>query len=149
MWESTGGTISSIGAGAVTVNATGANFTKALTDGSCFFRVDNLGKGADSCWYRILSVQNDNQLTLATVFASTAITIANYTISKAPEYPTRLHLGIVWGALRQMTIDQNDPNAQFYHSQYATVMSDGKKIYVSRPYSQDVTGAFEDYRYRR
>ena len=149
MWESTGGNITSINSMGTTVQASGANFTKALTDGSCFFRVDNLGKGADSTWYRILSVQNDNQLTLATVFASTGVTVANYTIAKSPEYPTRLHLGIVWGACRQMTIDQDDPNAQFYHSQYATVMSDGKKIYVSRPYSQDVTGAFEDYRYRR
>jgi len=91
------------------VTANGANFTRALTDGSCFFRVDNLGKGSDSTWYRILSVQNDNQLTLATVFAMTSVTIANYTISKAPEYPTRLHVGIIYGVLRQLTIDQNDP----------------------------------------
>lgn len=149
MCENTQGTISSIGAGGTTVNASGANFTKVGTDGTYFFRVDNLGTGPDSSWYRILSVQNDNQLTLATKFASTAVTVANYTISQAPQFPSRLHVGIVYGTLRQMTVDQNDPNAQFYHVQYAQVLSDAKRIYVSRPYSQDITGAFEDYRYRR
>ena len=149
MFETTGGTITSISANSNVVNATGANFTKALTDGTCFFRVDNFGKGADSSWYRILSVQNDNQLTLATAFASSGVTVANYTISQAPQYPVRLHIGIIYGTLRNLLVDQNDSNASFYHSQYAQVMSDAKKIYVSRPYSQEITGIFEDYRYRR
>lgn len=147
--EDTQGAITSIGAGGTTVNASGANFTAAGSDGTYFLRVDNLGKGSDSKWYRILSVQNDNQLTLATAFANTAITDANYTIARAPDYPSRLHVGIIYGAIRQLTVDQNDPNAQFYHAQYAQVLSDAKRIYVSRPYSQDVTGIMEDYRYRR
>lgn len=149
MFETTAGTITSINAGGTIVSASSANFTSALTDGSCFFRVDNLGKGSDSTWYRILSVQNDNQLTLATAFANTSITVAQYTICQAPNYPVRMHVGLIYGALRNLMVDQNDPNAQFYHSQYAQVMSDAKKIYVSRPYSQDITGVFEDYRYRR
>lgn len=149
MIETTKGTISSIGAKATTVNASGANFTSVASDGTYFFRVDNLGTGSDSNWYRILSIQGDNQLTLATAFADTAITTASYTISRAPDYPSRLHVGIIYGALRALTVDQNDPNAQFYHAQYANVLSDAKRIYVSRPYSQDVTGIMEDYRYRR
>lgn len=149
LFETTAGTISSIGTGATSVSATGANFTSILTDGSCFFRVDNLGAGADSIWYRVISVQNDSSLTLETAFANTAITVANYTVAQAPKYPIRLHLGVVYGACRQLIVDQNDPNAQFYHNQYASVMSDAKKIYVSRPYSQEVDGVFTDYRYRR
>lgn len=133
-----------------TVTATGTNFYFIPTDGTCFLRVDNLGVGADSVWYRILSVQGTGQLTLETAFANTAITAgANITISQAPKYPIRMHLGIVYGALRQLTIDQNDPNAQFYHNQYAMVLSDSKRIYVSRPYSQEVDGIMTDYRYRR
>lgn len=147
--ENSAGTITSINAGSTQVLAVGANFTSILTDGSCFFRVNNLGVGEDSTWYRVLSVQNDNQLTLATAFANSAVTIANYTISQAPKYPIRMHLGIIYGACRQLNVDQNDPNAQFYHNQYASVLSDAKRIYVSRPYSQEVDGVFTDYRYRR
>ena len=149
MLETTQGVLSSIAAGGVFVNATSANFTKALTDGCCFFRVDNFGTGADSTWYRILSIQNDNQMTLATAFAATGVTVANYTIAQAPLYPVRMHLGIIYGACRQLNVDQNDPNAQFYHNQYASVLSDAKRIYVSRPYSQEMDGIFTDYRYRR
>ena len=143
------GTIVSISAGSTQVTASGATFTNAVADGSCFFRVDNLGTGADSVWYRILSIQNDNQLTLGVAFANTAITTASYTIAQAPKYPIRMHLGIVYGACRQLVVDQNDPNAQFYHNQYASVLSDSKRIYVSRPYSQEFDGIFTDYRYRR
>ena len=143
------GALTSISASGTQVNASGATFTNALSDGTCFFRVDNLGTGADSVWYRIISIANDNQLTLATAFANTAITVASYTIAQAPRYPVRMHLGIVYGACRQLTVDQNDPNAQFYHNQYASVLSDAKRIYVSRPYSQEVDGIMTDYRYRR
>jgi hypothetical protein len=147
--ESTAGTISSIAANGTQVNASSSSFLSAVTDGSCFFRIDNFGKGADSTWYRILSVQNNNQLTLATAFANTAVTAASYTIAQAPEYPVRMHLGVIYGTIRQLTVDQNDPNAQFYHNQYASVLSDAKRIYVSRPYSQEIDGAFTDFNYRR
>jgi len=149
LFETTAGTLTSLASNGITVNATGANFTKVLTDGSCFFRVDNFGVGADSNWYRVISIQNNNQLTLATAFANSSITVANYTISQAPKYPVRMHLGLIYGACRQLTVDQNDPNAQFYHNQYAAVLSDAKRIYVSRPYSQEIDGVFTDYRYRR
>jgi hypothetical protein len=147
--ETRAGAITSIAASGTQVNASGASFLTAFTDGSCFFRVDNFGTGADSKWYRILSVQNDNQLTLATAFANTAVTDASFTVAQAPKYPIRMHLGIIYGACRQLTVDQNDPNSQFYHNQYASVLSDAKRIYVSRPYSQEVDGIMTDYRYRR
>lgn len=147
--EDTKGTISSIGAGGTTVNASGANFTSIGTDGTYFFRVNEAGVGSDSKWYRILAVSGDNTLTLATAYASSAVTTATYTIARAPEFPSRLHIGVVYGALRALTVDQTDPNAQFYHVQYASVLSDAKRIYVSRPYSQEIDGAMTDYRYRR
>lgn len=151
LYDTTAGTLSSIQAnGTVVIGNTNTRFTEALTDGTFFFRCDNLGTNNDSKWYRILSIQHDSQLTLATVFANSAIaSSANYTISRAPEMPPRLHHAILYGALRALTTDQNDPNMMMYQNLYAQTMSDGKKIYVSRPYSQDVTGVFEDYRYRR
>lgn len=149
MSETTAGTIASIAAGGTAVRGSGTNFLSIETDGTYFLRVNELGVGADSNWYRIISVQSQSDLTLATAFANTAITVATYTIAQAPQLPTRLHIGVVYGALRALTIDQNDPNAEFYHMQYASVLSDAKRIYVSRPYSQDMDGVMTDYRYRR
>lgn len=151
LYETTAGTLSSIAANATTVfGNTNTRFMEIRTDGTYWFRVDALGKGQDSLWYKIVSVQNDSQLTLATVFANSAITnSANYTISRSPEMPARLHHAVLYGGLRALTTDQNDPNMMFYQNMYAQAMSDAKKIFVSRPYSQDITGVFEDYRYRR
>lgn len=150
LFEDKQGKIIAITALSKTVTIGSTNVVLVPTDGTCFLRVDDLGTGADSSWYRILSVQNSGQLTLETAFANTAITAgAACTIAQAPEYPVRMHLGIIYGACRQLTVDQNDPNAQFYHNQYASVLSDAKRIYVSRPYSQEVDGIMTDYRYRR
>ena len=149
--ETTAGTLSSIAMSATTVYGnTNTRFTEAGTDGTYWFRVDALGTAQDSSWYKIISIQHDSQMTLATAFANTAITSsANYVISRSPEMPVKLHEGIMYGALRMLTQDQNDPNMAVYNNQYATVLSDAKKIYVSRPYSQEITGVMEDYRYRR
>lgn len=148
LFETTMGTVT-ISANGTSVSGSSTEFLRALTDGSCFMRVDNFGKGEDSNWYRILSVSSNSDMTLATAFANSAVAGANVTIAQAPKFPYRLHMGLVYGALRALTLDENDPNAAFFHQQYASVLSDAKKIYVSRPYSQDVTGIFEDYRYRR
>lgn len=147
--ETTAGTISNIQANATTVTGnTNTRFTEATTGD--WFRVDALGTGADSQWYRIIAIAHDSSLTLATAFANTAITsLANYTIARAPEMPTRMHIAVVYGALRSLELDQTDENYLFYHTQYAQVMSDSKKIYMSRPYNQEVTGVHEDYMYRR
>lgn len=151
LYDTTAGTLSSVAANGTTIiGNTNTHFTDALTDGTFYIRIDNFGVNQDSTWYRVVSVLHDSQLTIATAFANSAITSsANYTISRAPEMPARMHIGVLYGALRSLTIDQNDPNAAFYHAAYAQVLSDAKKIYVSRPYSQEVTGIFEDYRYRR
>lgn len=147
--ETTAGTILSISALGTNVSGnSNTRFTEATTGD--WFRIDALGTGADSQWYRIISIQHDSALTLSTAFANTAITsLANYTIARAPEMPVRLHVAIIYGALRSLELDQTDENFAFYHTQYAQVMSDSKKIYVSRPYNQEITGIHEDYMYRR
>jgi hypothetical protein len=148
--ETTGGLVNSIAVTDRTVTLSGnIELGDVKTDGSCFFRVDNFGTGENSTWYRILAVTGTNQLTLATAFANTAVTAgASYTIAEAPCFPSRMHLAVMYGGARQLTADQNDPNIEWYMSQYQSILLDSKKIYVSRPYSQDVTGIFEDYRYR-
>jgi len=151
LFETTAGTISSIAATDRTVTLSGIpEMATIATDGSCFFRVDQFGTGENSTWYRILATSDTNQLTIATAFANTSVTAgASFTIAQAPLFPPRMHIGVLYGACRQLTIDQNDPNAEFYNAQYMQTLQDAKKIYVSRPYSQDVDGVFTDYRYRR
>lgn len=145
----TTGSILSIGAGATTVyGALGASsFTDATTGD--FFRVDEFGKAEDSTWYRIIAIANDSSMTISPAFASSAVTTAKYTISKAPEMPTMLHPAIMYGAVRGLAVDQNDPNVQYYVKMEADTILDAKKIYISRVYNQEMHGIHEDYRYRR
>lgn len=147
--ETTAGTLLSIAAGGTTVvGNTNTRFSEATTGD--WFRVDALGTGADSQWYRIIAIAHDSSLTLGMAFANTAITSsANYAIARAPEMPVRMHIAVVYGSLRALELDQTDENFIFYHTQYAQVMSDSKRIYVSRPYNQEITGVHEDYLYRR
>jgi len=134
--ETNAGTILSIDASATSVTGnTNCRFTEATTGD--WFRIDALGTGQDSTWFRVQTITNDSALVLQTAFSKTSITTgANFSISKAPEYPVRMHPGVIYGALMGLTVDQNDPNAAFYRTQYAQIMSDSKKIYVSRVYSQ-------------
>ena len=152
MIETTAGTISLVNAGATTVTGnTNTRFLDAYTNSSSnlWFRVDALGTGQDSEWFRVLSIQHNSSLTLSTAFANTAITSsANYTICSSPNMPARMHIGVLYGTIRSLELDQNDENYLFYHVQYAQVLSDSKRIYVSRPYNIDVPGIQEEYRYR-
>ena len=115
-----------------------------------WFRVDALGTGQDSQWYRIIAIAHDSSLTLSTVFANTAITSsANFTISSAPEMPHKLHYGVLYGSIRSIALDQNDEAAAFYQIKFAEVMSDGKKQYVSRDYNTEISTVAEEWMYRR
>jgi len=148
MYENTGG-LSSIGAGGTTISGASATarFTEATTGD--FFRVDEFGKGEDSTWYRIIAIANDSSMTITPAFTNSAVTVANYTICRAPEMPTMLHPAIMYGAIRALAVDQNDPNVQYYVKMEADTILDAKKLYITRVYSQDMHGLHEDYRYRR
>lgn len=152
MVETSAGTISLVNANATTVTGnTNTRFLDAYANGSgnLWFRVDALGVGADSQWYKILNIAHNSSLTLSMAFANTAITSsANYVICSSPEMPPRMHIGVLYGTLRGLELDQNDQNYLFYHAEYAKVLSDSKTIYKSRPYSIDIEGIHEEYRYR-
>lgn len=152
MIEVSDGTILSVSAKGTAVSGnTDCKFLNAYMNGSdnLWFRVNALGEGQDSQWYKILNIANDSSLTLSMAFANTAITSsANYVISSTPDMPSRMHIGILYGSLRSLELDQNDENYLFYHSQYYQVLSDSKKIYVSRPYAVEIDGIHTEYRYR-
>ena len=148
--ETTAGFIKGISANSTTVDGlTTARFNEATTGD--WLRVDALGKGNDSQWYRILAIADNSSLTLSSAFANTAITSsANYTISRAPEIPVRLHPAVLYGAIRSIALDQNDKdNAVYYNAKLADVLSDGKRIYMSRVYAQEVDLVATEWQYRR
>jgi len=147
MSETTAGLIRSISAGATTVvGTTDSRFTEATTGD--WLRIDALGKGNDSTWYRIIAINGDTGLTLQTAFANTAITSANYVICSAPQMPVKLHAGILYGSVLQAVTDQDDPLYAAYNLKLAEVLSDSKRLYVSRVYNQDIHNLGEEYLYR-
>src|SRR3990167_6205668 len=129
-----------------------AQFADINTDSKTinYFRVDAFGKGHDSQWYPVISYTGLSSLTLRSAFADSAVTSsANYTISSIPRMPPSLYTSIVYGSLAHIMADQNDQNAVIYLNRYAQVLSDAKRIFVSRTYSQDIHGVHEDWNYRR
>jgi len=136
-----------ISAGGTNVTGISSKFTEANTGD--YLRINAFGTHQDSEWYKIIAIANDSSLTLATAFANSAVTSAGYVISKAPEYPARVHLAVIYGTLRATALDQNDNNSAVYDVKLAEVLSDSKRIHVTRVYSQDMHGVHEDYMYRR
>lgn len=151
MYEFTGGLIGNISNNGTTVQGdSNCQFTRANTGD--YLRIDALGRSSDSEWYRIISIANDSSLTLQSSFKNTgnlAVTSANYTLSSAPKMPYKMHPALLYGSLLQTTVDQNDPMMQGYNMKLAEVLSDGKRLYVTRIYSQDIHHLGEEYLYRR
>ena len=151
--ETSAGHISVINARATTVTGyITTRFVDAGTDSRTtnFLRIDVFGKGHDSGWYPVINILHDSSLTLRTSFANSAVTTsANYVISNIPRIPSMLHPAILYGSLAHVLADQNDEMAPVYFVRYAQVLSDSKRIFVSRTYSQDIHGIQEDWDYRR
>ena len=129
------------------VTGTGTYFTK-MTTGD-YFRINAMGIGADSDWYRINTISSDTNLTLSSNFRSDTSGAFSYTISSAPQYPYKLQDGIINGSMVRLLVDQNDSMFQFYQMQYAKVINDNKKLYSMRMASDDIELIAEDQDYRR
>lgn len=141
-------------AGSATVSAQGTTvtghenslFTEARTGD--YFRINAFGKSANSEWFKIIAIPNNTTLTLALAFGLSGATSAGYTISSVPQFPSAIQPALLYGAIAQIDADQDDPMATIYFQKYAQVLSDGKRVYKSRLYQQDIATIAEDYRYR-
>lgn len=147
MSETTAGLIGNITSGGTNIiGDSNCRFLEATTGD--YLRVTALGKGNDSLWYRIIAIANNSALTLQTAFATTGITSANYVICAAPQMPVKLHSAILYGSVLQCTLDQDDPMFQAYNLKLAEVLSDSKRLYVTRIYNQNIHNLGEEYLYR-
>ena len=122
-------------------------FTQARTGD--FFRVDPFGTGSDSEWYRIQTITHNSSLTLSSAFGLSGASSAAYTICSFPDIPTRMHAALLYGTLVQLAADKDDPAMEGYKMKLAEVLSDGKRIYKTRTYSQEIRMITEEYNYRR
>ena len=145
--ETTAGLIANIGAGGTSVTGNATTLFAEANTGD-YFRIDAFGTGADSEWYPILAISGTG-ITLRTAFGNSGATNASYTIASNPRMPTMLHTAIMYGAMIQLTASQNDPMAPGYKNEYASILSDGKRLYKTRTYSKEVKTIAEDYLYRR
>lgn len=145
--ETTAGLIGSVSASGTSVTGDSDTLFTEATTGD-WFRINAFGQGANSEWYRIIEISNASTMTLATAFGLSGATSAGYTISSAPQYPTAIQPAILYGTIAQVAADQDDPMVVAYNLKYAQVLSDGKRVYKSRHYQQDIATIAEDYRYR-
>lgn len=144
MTETTAGTVAVTG---TAVTGVGTKFTVAATGD--YFRVETMGIGSDSEWYKIASITHDSALVLTTSVISNNAAGQEYTISSFPQYPPSLQEALVPGAMRDIIIDQNDPNFIFYNREYVTILTDNKALIQSRKAKDDIELISEDFNYRR
>jgi len=145
--ETTAGTATVSANGTSVVGDASSLFTQATTGD--YLRIDAFGVGADSEWYPIIAISGNSGLTLGVAFGQSGATTAKYTISSVPQMPSKMHPTLLYGGILQIAADQNDPLVQGYKLMLAEVLSDGKRLYKTRIYSQDIHTLAEEWQYRR
>lgn len=148
MRETTAGNIVSVAAGGTAVVGDATTRFMEATTGD-YFRINNFGQSSDSEWYRIIAISGNSGLTLQTAFGLSGATSASYTICSAPQMPYRMHPAVLYGSLLQLAADQDDRMFQAYNVKLAEVLSDGKRVFTTRIYNQDIHHLGEEYLYRR
>lgn len=148
MRETTAGSVTIEAGSTIVVGSANTTFFTQARTGD-YFRIDNFGTGADSEWYRIQTITHNSSLTLSTAFGLSGASSAAYTICSLPDIPTRMHPALLYGTIMQLAADKDDPAIEGYKMQLAEVLSDGKRIYKTRTYSQEIRMITEEYNYRR
>lgn len=143
--ETTGGT-ATINAGSSSVTLHGSTVAEAGT--GWYFRINAFGKAAASEWYRVLAISGSS-LTIQTAFGISGATSAGYTLCMAPEIPTKMHMAVLWGAVKELLADQDDPLYIMADSRESAVITEGMRLYKTRIYNQSIELPMEDYNYYR
>jgi len=148
MKETTAGTVSITSSLAVVTGSNGSLFTTMNTGD--YLRVDAFGTGDDSTWCRVDSITNDTTMTISPVFRSdTSVVGATYTVSSIPEYPPKLQEALIYGSIRDVFSDQNDPTFIYYNLEYAKIMTDNKIHIQTRRSKDELDLMASDFNFRR
>lgn len=131
MKEYTVGTVSVTTSSAV-VTGSSTQFSNNVSAGM-YFRVDSIGQGDSSKWYKILSVDSATQITLTSSYLDGIETGTEYTICSAPtSFPPEFHEFILYEAVSVAVVSASDPNSQLAIAKRTEVLSRLNRTYKSR-----------------
>ena len=131
MREYTTGTVS-VTNGDATVTGTDTYFLTNVTAGQ-YFRVDTVGIGDSSKWYKVSSVTSNTALELTAAYEDAGESGVEYTICSAPTmFPPEFHEFILYEAVSVAVATSDDPNTQVMIARRTDVLNRLNKNYKSR-----------------
>lgn len=129
-----------------TVTGTGTQFVTNCAAGQ-YFRVDSIGQGDSSKWYKILSVDSATQITLDSVYLDGIEAGSEYTICSSPtSLPSEFHEFILYEAVSVAVASAADPNSQLAIAKRGEVLSRLLKNYKSRRTNSQIGVEDDGYR---
>jgi hypothetical protein len=143
--EYTTGTVS-VSTGSTTVTGLGTLFSTNVVAGM-YFRVDAIGQGDSSKWYKIESVDGNTQVTLESAYEDAIEAGVEYTICSAPtSFPPEFHEFILYEAVSVAVASADDPNTKALIARRSDVLNRLNKNYKSRRSNQQFQVDDDGYR---
>lgn len=132
--------------GSPIITGLGTQFSSNVVAGQ-YFRIDTIGQGDSSKWYKILSVDSATQVTLASNYLDSADSGVEYTICSAPtSFPPEFHEFILYEAVSVAVASSADPNTEVMIAKRADVLTRLNKTYKSRRTNSQVRVEDDGYR---
>jgi len=145
MKEYTIGSVS-VTASSTTVTGSSTQFSNNVTAGM-YFRIDSIGQGDSSKWYKISSVDSATQITLESAYLDGTEAGAEYTICSAPTMlPSEFHEFILYEAASVAVSSASDPNSQIMIARRSDALSRLNKTYKSRRTNSQIKVEDDGYR---
>lgn len=145
MKEYTTGTIAVTNAG-TTITGTNTYFSANVSAGD-YFRVDTIGQGDSSKWYKIATVSSNSSIILESAYLDASESGLEYTICSAPTgLPTEFHEFILYEAVSTAVASSADPNTEIMIARRTDVLGRLKKNYKSRRTNAQIKVEDDGYR---
>lgn len=145
MREYTIGTVT-VNTGSTTVTGSGTQWTTNVVAGM-YFRIDSIGQGDSSKWYKIASVTNATQIVLESAYEDGIEAGADYTICSSPTaFPPEFHDFILYEAVAVAVASSDDPNTEVMIGKRTEVLARLNKNYKSRRSNQQFGVDDDGYR---
>lgn len=145
MKEYTIGTVTVTNA-STTVTGSSTLFSANVTAGD-YFRLDSIGQGDSSKWYKISSVDSNTQLTLSSAYSDASGSAEEYTVSSSPSgLPSEFHEFILYEAVSLVSASASDNNSSLMIARRADILARLNKNYKSRRTNSQIKVDDDGYR---
>jgi len=129
-----------------TVTGSNTYFTNNVSAGD-YFRVDTVGQGDSSKWYKIASVDSNSALTLESAYLDAAESGVEYTICSSPTgLPSEFHEFVLYEAVSAAVASASDPSTQIMIARRTDVLGRLNKNYKSRRTNSQIKVEDDGYR---